>query len=130
MSSILGSFFGKTPAITDIIEQIQHIPVSHITNAGKVTPTMMLNRTGQLSAASYTPIDHEVFDLTVEELRAVWIVRFGTGWVRTDEELPISENPVYFELVFQRLSQFAELEYHMKLDHTNHVYERVYRIKQ
>ena len=51
---------------------------------------------------------HPAFELTVEQLRAAWMLAYGTRWVSMEEPM----NDDYLNVVTHRLISFGELETH------------------
>jgi hypothetical protein len=56
--------------------------------------------------------EHPAFELTVEQLRAAWIITYGTRWVSMEEPM----NDDYLNVVTHRLISFGELETHQIID--------------
>jgi hypothetical protein len=55
---------------------------------------------------------HPAFELTVEQLRAAWMLAYGTRWVSMEEPM----NDDYLNVVTHRLIAFGELETHDVID--------------
>lgn len=55
---------------------------------------------------------HPAFELTVEQLRAAWMLAYGTRWVSMEEPM----NDDYLNVVTHRLISFGELETHDVID--------------
>ena len=55
---------------------------------------------------------HPVFELTVEQLRAAWMLTYGSRWVCLDE----TTQDDYMEKVMMRLKALGELEVHNVVD--------------
>jgi hypothetical protein len=55
---------------------------------------------------------HPAFELTVEQLRAAWMLSYGTRWVSMDKPM----NDDYLNVVAHRLMAFGELETHNVID--------------
>ena len=56
--------------------------------------------------------EHPAFELTVEQLRAAWMLSYGTRWVSMDKPM----NDDYLNVVAYRLMAFGELETHNVID--------------
>jgi hypothetical protein len=56
--------------------------------------------------------EHPAFELTVEQLRAAWMLSYGTRWVSMDKPM----NDDYLNVVAHRLMAFGELETHNVID--------------
>ena len=56
--------------------------------------------------------EHPAFELTVEQLRAAWMLSYGTRWVSMDKPM----NDDYLNVVAHRLMAFGELETHHVID--------------
>jgi hypothetical protein len=70
---------------------------------------------------SYPPIvrlrstdleEHPAFELTVEQLRAAWMLAYGTRWVSMEK--PMDDD--YLNVVAHRLLAFGEVETHNVID--------------
>jgi hypothetical protein len=55
---------------------------------------------------------HPAFELTVEQLRAAWMLTYGNRWVSMDE----ASSDDYMEKVSMRLRSLGELEVHNVID--------------
>ena len=55
---------------------------------------------------------HPAFELTVEQLRAAWMLAYGTRWVSMEEPM----NDDYLNVVAHRLISFGDLETHDVID--------------
>lgn len=55
---------------------------------------------------------HPAFELTVEQLRAAWMLAYGNRWVSMDE----ASSDDYMEKVSMRLRSLGELEVHNVID--------------
>jgi len=56
--------------------------------------------------------EHPAFELTVEQLRAAWILAYGTRWVSMEK--PMEDD--YMNVVAHRLMAFGEIETHNLVD--------------
>jgi hypothetical protein len=55
---------------------------------------------------------HPAFELTVEQLRAAWMIAYGSRWISMEEPM----NDDYLNVVTHRLISFGELEVHDVID--------------
>lgn len=55
---------------------------------------------------------HPAFELTVEQLRAAWMLAYGTRWISM--ETPLEDD--YLNVVAQRLVALGEVETHNVID--------------
>mgnify|MGYP006271077989 CR=1 FL=1 len=62
-------------------------------------------------------LEHEAFEVPVEELIDLWLVRFGNDW--TDLE-KIDEDP-FWTMAYRRLKALGELEIHYLTDRARYV---------
>jgi hypothetical protein len=90
--------------------------VTHLGNSatvGRINPT--LKQTTYPPQARLRKIDleeHPAFELTVEQLRAAWILAYGTRWVSMEK--PMDDD--YMNVVTHRLMAFGEIETHNLVD--------------
>ena len=62
-------------------------------------------------------LEHEAFEIPVDELLDLWLVRFGNDW--TDLE-KIDEDP-FWTMAYRRLKTLGELEIHYLTDRARYV---------
>ena len=95
----------------------------YITHIGNNTSATIRNITRNITAVqqSYPPIvrlrstdleEHPAFELTVEQLRAAWMLAYGTRWVSMEK--PMDDD--YLNVVAHRLLAFGEVETHNVID--------------
>lgn len=95
----------------------------YITHIGNNTSATIRNITRNITAVqqSYPPIvrlrstdleEHPAFELTVEQLRAAWMLAYGTRWVSMEK--PMDDD--YLNVVTHRLLAFGEVETHNVID--------------
>lgn len=91
----------------------------YITHIGNNTSATIRNITAVQQ--SYPPIvrlrstdleEHPAFELTVEQLRAAWMLAYGTRWVSMEK--PMDDD--YLNVVAHRLLAFGEVETHNVID--------------
>ena len=91
--------------------------ITHIGNSTSATANAIRRNT--LNA--YPPIvrlrstdleEHPAFELTVEQLRAAWMLAYGTRWVSMEK--PMDDD--YLNVVAHRLLAFGEVETHNVID--------------
>jgi hypothetical protein len=91
----------------------------YITHIGNNTSATIRNITAVKQ--SYPPIvrlrstdleEHPAFELTVEQLRAAWMLAYGTRWVSMEK--PMDDD--YLNVVAHRLLAFGEVETHNVID--------------
>jgi len=92
-----------------------------ITHLGNNATVANILRNPTLKQTTYPPkarlrkIDleeHPAFELTVEQLRAAWILAYGTRWVSMEK--PMDDD--YLNVVAHRLIAFGEIETHNLTD--------------
>jgi hypothetical protein len=95
--------------------------ITAITNAGPYIVHTGKSATIRNLMPNYPPMvrlrkidleEHPAFELTVEQLRAAWIITYGTRWVSMEEPM----NDDYLNVVTHRLISFGELETHNVID--------------
>lgn len=97
--------------------------ITAITNAGPFITHIGNTGIGSVTAVkqSYPPIvrlrsidleEHPAFELTVEQLRAAWMLAYGTRWVSMEK--PMDDD--YLNVVAHRLLAFGEVETHNVID--------------
>jgi hypothetical protein len=93
----------------------------YITHIGNSATVANILRNPTLKQTTYPPqvrlrkIDleeHPAFELTVEQLRAAWILAYGTRWVSMEK--PMDDD--YLNVVAHRLIAFGEIETHNLVD--------------
>ena len=77
----------------------------HTTNSLKGYPRQVNLRSTDLDK-------HPAFELTVEQLRAAWMLAYGTRWISM--ETPLEDD--YLNVVAQRLVALGEVETHNVID--------------
>ena len=95
--------------------------IAAITNAGPYIVNTGKSATIRNLMPNYPPLvrlritdleEHPAFELTVEQLRAAWMLSYGTRWVSMDKPM----NDDYLNVVAHRLMAFGELETHNVID--------------
>ena len=95
--------------------------ITAITNAGPYIVHTGKSATIRNLMPNYPPMvrlrktdleEHPAFELTVEQLRAAWMLSYGTRWVSMDKPM----NDDYLNVVAHRLMAFGELETHHVID--------------
>jgi len=95
--------------------------ITAITNAGPYIVHTGKSATVRNLMPNYPPLvrlritdleEHPAFELTVEQLRAAWMLSYGTRWVSMDKPM----NDDYLNVVTHRLMAFGELETHNVID--------------
>ena len=121
---------GLSKAIDDSITDslVYGSSMVKISNGGTTTAGPYIVHTGNSTSATirnlmpnYPPMvrlritdleEHPAFELTVEQLRAAWMLSYGTRWVSMDKPM----NDDYLNVVAHRLMAFGELETHNVID--------------
>jgi len=62
-------------------------------------------------------LEHEAFDLPVEEMIDLWLVRFGNDWV----DLVKIDEDEFWIMLYKRLKALGELEIHYLTDSARYV---------
>lgn len=88
-------------ATQDTIEELKKLRVPHPLATNQSYPPIVRLRITDLET-------HPAFELTVEQLRAAWILAYGTRWVSMEK--PMDDD--YLNVVAHRLLAFGEVETH------------------
>ena len=93
--------------------------ITAITNAGpyithiRNNPTIIKQTYPPQARLRITDLEeHPAFELTVEQLRAAWMLAYGTRWVSMEK--PMDDD--YLNVVAHRLLAFGEVETHNVID--------------
>jgi len=82
-------------------------------------------QTVKITGEAHTPatskeLEHEVYNVSVENLINLWVTRWGNEWA----DLTDIENDEFFRLAYRRLKQMGELETHYLTDRARYVCRR------
>lgn len=87
--------------------------ITHIGNNTSATIRNLMPNYPPMVRLRITDLEeHPAFELTVEQLRAAWMLSYGTRWVSMDKPM----NDDYLSVVAHRLMAFGELETHNVID--------------
>lgn len=87
--------------------------ITHIGNTGIGSVTAVQQSYPPIVRLRSTDLEeHPAFELTVEQLRAAWILAYGTRWVSMEK--PMDDD--YLNVVAHRLLAFGEVETHNVID--------------
>ena len=87
--------------------------ITHIGNNTSATIRNLMPNYPPMVRLRITDLEeHPAFELTVEQLRAAWMLSYGTRWVSMDKPM----NDDYLNVVAHRLMAFGELETHNVID--------------
>jgi putative SOS response-associated peptidase YedK len=89
----------------DTIEELKKLRVPHPLATKQSYPPIVRLRSTDLE-------EHPAFELTVEQLRAAWMLAYGTRWVSMEK--PMDDD--YLNVVAHRLLAFGEVETHNVID--------------
>jgi hypothetical protein len=62
-------------------------------------------------------LEHEAFDVPVDELIDLWLVRFGNDWV----DIVVLDDDNFWNMAYRRLKALGELEIHYLTDRARYV---------
>jgi len=86
--------------------------ITHIGNNATISKTLPQSYPRQVNLRSTDLDKHPAFELTVEQLRAAWMLSYGTRWISM--ETPLEDD--YLNVVAQRLVALGEVETHNVID--------------
>ena len=86
--------------------------ITHIGNSATISPRLPQGYPRQVNLRSTDLDKHPAFELTVEQLRAAWMLAYGTRWISM--ETPLEDD--YLNVVAQRLVALGEVETHNVID--------------
>ena len=89
----------------DTIEELKKLRLPHPVATNQSYPPIIRLRSTDLE-------EHPAFELTVEQLRAAWMLAYGTRWVSMEK--PMDDD--YLNVVAHRLLAFGEVETHNVID--------------
>lgn len=72
------------------------------------------------TTATSKELEHEAYNVSVENLINLWVTRWGNEWADLSE----IENDEFFKLAYRRLKQMGELETHYLTDRSRYVCRR------
>jgi hypothetical protein len=83
------------------------------------------SQSGKITGEAHTPatskeLEHEAYNVSVENLINLWVTRWGNEWADLSE----IEQDEFFRLAYRRLKQMGELETHYLTDRARYVCRR------
>jgi len=90
----------------------QTTALNNVVHAGIVRARLFVS-----SEITSAMLESEAFNVPVDSLVNIWVMRFGHDWV----ELERIEEDAFFSVAFKRLKQLGEVEVHFLTDRARYV---------